>query len=465
MGELDRLLAAAREAEPAPLSPAETLALVERARRGAATPVERMLEEARRAEPDPLSERELRSMVQHAAMTGRARHRRWTRRRVMAASAMAATLAAAAVTLFVLERGPIDPALATTAPPEAAEPTDLDLPTGDRLVAASGARFQVELPEPRARRVELGGGSMLFDVRPLEGGRFSVTTPNARVEVLGTVFSVRATERATTVWVYEGAVRVRSPSGARVLSAGGVLHLGEGEAGEDALAEAGREAAERREARRAEVAAAVIEERPTAQAEPEARVVPAVVDTPSAPPSREPRPRVAREAAPDEAAAVPPASATPAEVRALIAHGDRARALEAAREAIARGETDPWRMLEGDALRALGRFEDAAAAYRRAAAELSPPRRQQAGFLEARVRMAQLDDPDGALRALRDADVTRAGSVLRERGMALEVRLLAQLGRRAEAASVARDYLRDYPDGPDAEAMRARASSREAPED
>ncbi|MCZ7684172.1 MAG: hypothetical protein M5U28_37515 [Sandaracinaceae bacterium] len=273
------------------------------------------------------------------------------------------------------------------------------------------------------------------------------------------MFSVRATERATTVWVYEGAVRVEGSSGARVLSAGGVLHLGEGEAGEDALAVAGREAAERRERGRSEVAAAVVEDRPTSleRAEPQARVIvaPADVGAPShPPPSREPRPRVPREAAPEQTA-VEPASASPAEVRALIAQGGAARALPIAQEAIARGETDPWRMLEGDALRVLGRFEDAAVAYRQAAAELSAPRRQQAGFLEARVRMAQLNDPDGALRALRDAEVTRAGSVLRERGMVLEVRLLAQLGRRAEAASVARDYLRDYPDGPEAEAMRA----------
>ena len=115
-------------------------------------------------------------------------------------------------------------------------------------------------------------------------------------------------------------------------------------------------------------------------------------------------------------------------------------------------------MLEGDALRVLGRFEDAASAYQRAARELPAPRRQQAGFLEARVRMAELSDAPGALRALRDAEVTRIGSVLRERGMALEVQLLTRIGSEAEAAAVAADYIRAYPEGPEAESMRARAS-------
>lgn len=457
MSELDRLLEAARQAEPEPLGEAAMDALIANARRSSAraTAVDRVLGEARRAEPDPLTERELRSMAQRAAMTGRARHRRWTRRRVMATSALAATLAAAAVTLIVLEPR-IDPPVAVTegAPREVpSEPTDLDLPTGDRLVAASGARFEVELPDARVRSVRLGGGAMLFDVRPIDEGRFSVSTPNARIVVLGTVFSVQASERATTVWVYEGAVRIEGADGeTAVVEAGGVLHLGAGEAGADALATAGREAALRR-----------VPADPIAAATLAAATPPDPPASDRAEPSREPR--VARDPAPrveapSERALAPPAEPrTPADVRALIASGEAGRALAIAEEAVARGETDPWRMLEGDALRVLGRFEDAASAYQRAARDLPAPRRQQAGFLEARVRMTELSDEPGALRALRDAEVTRNGSVLRERGMALEVQLLTRLGRDAEAAAIAADYLRAYPEGPDAESMRARASS------
>ncbi len=456
MRELDRLLAMARVAEPDPLGSTETDALVRNARARAASTVDRVLDEARRAEPDPLTERELRAMTERAAMTGRARHRRWTRQRVMAASALAATLAAAAVTLFVLERGALVPSTAPVARQTretTPQPTNLDLPTGDRLVAASGARFDVELPEPRIRRVRLGGGSMLFDVRPIERGRFTVSTPNAEVVVLGTVFSVEATETATTVWVYEGAVRVQGPRGARVVRAGGMLHLGSGAAGVDPLASAGESAAARR-MRREELASVgpARDESAREEADP-----PVQRPEPSRPAPRARAPRVTV-AAVEERVAPPAEPTTPADVRALIASGDAARALAVAEDAIARGDTDPWRMLEGDALRVLGRFSDAADAYQRAARELSPPRRQQAGFLEARVRMTELNDPEGALDALRGAEVTTTESALRERAMVLEVRLLARLGRHDEAADVARDYLRDYPEGPDASAMRARVA-------
>lgn len=450
MSELDRLLASAREAEPAPLGEAAVETLIANARRSV-TAAERVLEEARQAEPEPLTERELRSMAQRAAMTGRARHRRWTRRRVMATSALAATLAAAAVTLAVLEPQ-ADPPVVVTAQPEAvSEPTDLDLPTGDRLVAASGARFEVALPDARVRSVRLGGGAMLFDVRPIDEGRFSVSTPNAEIVVLGTVFSVEASEGATTVWVYEGAVRVEGADGeARVVEAGGVLHLGAGGAGEDALAVVGREAAARRVP--ADPSSALAEARPLdapdPPAEPSSDVAPRAV-----------RDRAPRAPAPPEPALAPAEPRTPADARALIASGEAARALLVVEEALARGETDPWRMLEGDALRVLGRFDAAALAYQRAARELPAPRRQQAGFLETRVRMSELSDAPGALRALRDAEVTASGSVLRERGMALEVQLLTRLGRHAEAAAIAADYLREYPEGPDAESMRARASA------
>jgi tetratricopeptide (TPR) repeat protein len=111
-------------------------------------------------------------------------------------------------------------------------------------------------------------------------------------------------------------------------------------------------------------------------------------------------------------------------------------------------------MLEGDALRSLGRIEEAADAYRRAVGELPPPRRQQAGFLEARLRSGELGDPEGALSALRRAGVTAAGSPLRERAMALEAQLHHRLGNTMELRAVAAAYLGDYPNGSRANEMR-----------
>lgn len=577
MNELDRLLEAARLATPDPIGDAETEALIRRAKErasvvpleraramreeaelgapdeveleeaaelGMSDAVERVLERARAAEPAPLTERELRAMVQRAAITGRARHRSWTRRRVMAVSAFAATLAAAAVTLVVFERR-VEPEVArVTETVQVSEPTDLDLPTGDKLVAASGARFEVELPAPRVRRVRLSGGSMLFDVRSIDRGRFAVSTRNARIVVLGTVFSVRATEHATTVWVYEGAVRVQGPDGTQVVEAGGVVHLGEGSAGQDELATAGREAAARRLASASAMAAdssaragtdasdagtrADVARPRTLSGASLARARDAVSGTSAvaasaggldedvsagsttavaaatrgartsagpqthaddvahaSEPAREPRvstsalaetrssaarsdrqpqersvPAAASAATSEQDRTVAAGSAqaagmTVAEARALIAQGRAARALAAAEAAVARGEVDPWRMLEGDALRVLGRHREAADVYRRAARELPAPRRQQAGFLEARVRWGALHDAEGALHALRSSEVTARGSVLRERALVLEVQLLRALGRRQEAAEAAAVYLRDYPDGPDAEALRA----------
>ena len=451
MLDLDRLLEAARAAEPEPLSDAEAEALV-RGAREARPSLEQVIVAARGAEPDPLSDEGLSAMVERAAMTGRARHRRWSLTRVMGAAALAA---AAAVATFALSPGAPLPADSAPRPVLArdTEPTDLALATGDRLVAGSGARFDVHLPEPHVRRVRLGGGSMLFDVRPIEGGRFTVSTAQARVHVLGTVFSVRASEDATTVWVYEGVVRVEGPEGARVVRAGGVVHVGEGEAGVDALAAAGREAAARRS-----TPLALREPRPEAPPRQERAPVRPAPQRASAPRSdRRPAPRPPSTPRPSEPSSPPPL--TPADVRARIARGEAAQALVTIESALARGEQDPWRMLQGDALRASGRFDEAAAAYRRAAAELAPPRRQQAGFLEARLRAARLDDADGALRALDGAGVTRQGSVLRERGMALEARLLVRLDRHADADQVARAYLRDYPEGPDADAMRARVGT------
>ncbi len=446
--------------------------------------LDRLLEVARRAEPDALDDLEVRRVGERAAMTGRARHLRWTRTRVMAAAGIAGALAAAAMTIVWHAKAPdAGHESVVDADGTATEATELELRTGDRLVAAAGARFHVELPDEGTREIRLEGGSMLFDVRPIDGGRFSVATPIADVVVVGTVFAVCATDEGTTVHVYEGRVEVRGHGDGRVrvVTAGGVAHLGQGVARDDVLESEAREAVEARRARDEDCAgpsggesaeqnagpaptaagqvaeaALAIHEPATVRAEHPSRGAAAG----SGGPPRDTDARSDEHAASGTARMPDAEPPTDTDVRAWIADGDAALALDEARRETRSGHLDPWRMLEGDALRALGRIGEAAAVYRRAAQELASPKREQAGFLEARLRARELDEPEPALRALHDAHVTSADSPLRERGLALEAELLARLGRATDLDAVARAYLRDYPDGPQAEAMRAYLSPR-----
>jgi ferric-dicitrate binding protein FerR (iron transport regulator) len=457
MNALDRLLEEARHAVPDELDDEATDALVRAARLAAeakttdaGSKLDALLDAAREAVPVALDERDVRRVAERAAMTGGARHRSWARRRVMLTAGIAGAVAAAAVTLALLPHEPAAPvsALRSRAPAPIeergatrhGEPTDLELATGDHLVAAPGTRYHVELPGADERAVRLDRGTMLFDVRPTPGGQFSVSTPEAEVVVLGTVFTVNAGARGTTVRVYEGRVEVRADDRVRIVEAGGLAHFGEGSAAADSLRDRGEEAA------RARLAQALAEPAPAFEAEPD--------------PVANPSERSSTPAPLVMTGGTGPRTAEPRlsfdEARALIAT-EPARALAEARRATQSGDVDPWRMLEGDALRALGRIGEAADVYGQAARELAPPRRAQAGFLEARLRATDLADAEGALSALRGAGVTAPGSPLRERGLALEADLLARLGRSAELANVATQYLRDYPEGPRADAMRAHA--------
>lgn len=309
------------------------------------------------------------------------------------------------------------PAPIATAPeapapaPVERERTDLELPTGDRLLAEEGARFHVELATDRERRIRLTNGSMLFDVRPLEGGRFTVRTPTAEVVVLGTVFTVTADRAGTVVRVYEGRVEVRHEGVVEQIRAGERSQVGEATEAADPLAVDARRAARARR--------------------------PATPEPVESAPSRPPRPR--REPTP-----------TAAEVRAWIANQEAQRALDAARRHVDHGDLDPWLLLEADALRGLGRHDEAADAYGRAAERLPTPRAEQAGFASARLRR----EPELALRALDAGRVTAPGSPLRERGLALRVDLLGRLHRAPEQRESARAYLESYPSGSRARAMR-----------
>lgn len=111
-------------------------------------------------------------------------------------------------------------------------------------------------------------------------------------------------------------------------------------------------------------------------------------------------------------------------------------------------------MVEADALRALRRYDEAVAAYERAAGQLSGGMAAQAGYLAASTRFRQ-GDARGALSTLDGSSAMAPGSPLAERATALRVRLLHRLGRRAEARREAEGYLRDYPNGGMASWMRS----------
>ena len=78
------------------------------------------------------------------------------------------------------------------------------LADGSTVELADGARLQVS--EDEARQARLLGGEALFRIVHDEAHPFEVTTPNAEVTVLGTTFSVDATDVQTDVVLVQGAV-------------------------------------------------------------------------------------------------------------------------------------------------------------------------------------------------------------------------------------------------------------------
>ena len=226
--------------------------------------LDELLRQAREAEPDDLHPAEVERAISHAAVAGRARHRSWALRRVTTVAGVSAALAAAAAVLWMLgpSASPTNPEPTVAEPstsravvddespsPEAASddaaPSVLELDTGDHLLATREARYTVQRATRRERRVQLGAGSMLFDVRPIEGSSFTVVTADARVVVLGTVFTVQADAGGTTVRVYEGRVQVEHEGQIRLVERGGSTRVGDGRAAHDVdpLREAAREAA------------------------------------------------------------------------------------------------------------------------------------------------------------------------------------------------------------------------------
>lgn len=370
-------------------------------------------------EPAPISSQRARELVQRALEAAnepatdaaapvlplRSPLPRWG----LVAFGVVAVAGALALYLRVPAAAPLEPAPPVTS----TEPTHTQLPSGDRLVARPGAIYVVESARAQ-RRVRIERGGVLCDVAPLgDGTGFTLVTPHLAIEVLGTVFSVYVDEDATTVWVYEGRVRVRQGGDARVLEAGESTT-----SRSDALAAHGREAAARR-----------------AVAEP----------APEAPAPRQRRPRAAR-------GVEPPASL--AAVRALLAQGRPEEALRYAERELARGPSADWLVVRADALRALGRHEEGIESLEHAAAR-APERRSAIGYRIASTRYRALRDAEGALEALTAYDVCAPGSTMAERGLALEIDANETLGRDRSRGDAVSRYLARFPDTSRAAELRA----------
>jgi len=419
----------------------------------------------RGAEPEVLSALQTDALIARA--TRRARIAPW----VMPTLAMAAALLLAVAGGWWLHGGTVHGGTLVPAPQSTTdsavanrdEPLRATLPTGDRVAATPGAELQFVSLSRAQRRIAVRRGEVLFDVLPLATGeRFEVHLPHAIVRVRGTVFSVRTENDHAEVRVYEGQVDVERDDGSHaLLGAGEMLRS---DRSDTSVATAGALDVQGRAA-----AAVRIERARTARAEA-ARATPPV-EAPAQPQDagaaqatnvaaagvEQPRGAAAQatNGADSERTRAQPAVTPPSApalsldaTRALLAAGDFAGALSAARSGAARARRPaPWWLLEADALRGLGRAEMAADTYDRAAAALSLSEAAQAGFAAAAVRFGTLGDDTGTLRSLDLAHVDGPGSPLDERALGLRARALHRAGRLDEARTVARDYLTRHPSG------------------
>jgi tetratricopeptide (TPR) repeat protein len=311
------------------------------------------------------------------------------------------------------------------------------LRTGDALVLAQNSAIEVQSETPARRSVRLDRGAVLFDVAHLAQGQgFEVQTAHARVQVRGTVFSVRVDAAHTIVQVHEG----------RVLVAGRVLEAGDhwSSSGEAAGSERTLFAAEVRAALAARQADHVHSE-PRAFVEPvpvsEPVRAPAAASTPLSP--AQPR---ATDAQPAPASPRPASAAAPLTLEAaeqLLREGQADIVLRALGE----HSSEPrYARVLADALRATGDFERAIAAYEKLAAESQGSLRAQAGFAAGQLALGPLHDPVRALGEVQLFDLTADTSPLRERARVLRVNALQALGRSDEARAAAREYLAQEPE-------------------
>ena len=315
--------------------------------------------------------------------------------------------------------------------------TELSMDRGSTLRLRGPARLTLAGTAGQAA-LRLEEGTLEAQVaHRLAGETFSVSTRDARVEVRGTHFIVRAGAAGSWVQVVEGVVAVQLADGSsRLVRAGEIVTTAP--AGEAPPAPAG------------EMPPAPAGETPPAPAG----------EAPPAPPSCSSAVRSCRSAARG--------------ARQSMRGGDNDRALGlvsgASRSARQTGPScaseiaaceDELGYLRAEALRAAGRIDDAVGAYR----ALNRPGAPAAMRQNALYAAAELERRRGRTREA-GTDYESALSVaprgvLREEALVGAMESAAELGERARASAFARRYLAEFPDGRAAPAARRLAG--EAP--
>jgi hypothetical protein len=442
--------------------------------------VDSLFAAAREQEPPPLSEEAAAQLVRRAQQQGRQRRR--ARRQRLVSLAVAAAVAGLALGAGLWWwRGAV-PGV------EAPGVFRAELPTGDRIVATTGAQVQVVTLTNSLRRVSLREGTALFDVAPLgEGEQFVVVAPDVEVHVAGTVFSIDATQDRTTVRVYEGRVLLFGRE-EMLLEPGPALALVEAKAMWDS---AQRRTSVLRQGPLAEFAAVAVQRRDgpaattvgpgegivvsLAPGEDESASPDAGPPTPDEASTAETGPRAHRRSGarrrgrrlsepaasttgsvssdggpsrPDSRLRVRAAEPALAEARRWVAQGQAEEVLPVAQKAIA-AQREPgighWLALRADSLRSLSRFPEAAFAYDQAVRALDGAQKARAGYLAAAVRLRHLDHPSGVLASLDASGADRAGSRYEQRALLIRAQALRELGRRGEARAAARRWLSRFP--------------------
>lgn len=232
--------------------------------------------------------------------------------------------------------------------------------------------------------LELGEGVVEVAFHPRERGReqLTVQTPNARVEVVGTVFRVTAREGATEVSVSEGTVRVVPLEGGEPR----LVHAGETTTVDrDAPAPHGARAPASSEASAATEATALAEAGEATEESGAPASRPEPPPEPEAPSGDEPAPPAARL---ERAHRLINAGRAPAALRELR---------ELTRASVPRDvRVEAW-SLTGDVYGGAGRLRAAARAYESAAREgRGTPGGHNAIYSLARLQHRRLDDPAAA---------------------------------------------------------------------